>query len=123
MASELEAIALLRRAWWEKPKLERDITWREPQRIFLKHCYRQARWKELVSCKHGEMLEAILKNADTAAKSLDVLWHILDGSPETFLHRDPHGGNIFYARDGRLGLLERRAALRPNSSQTHLKHR
>jgi aminoglycoside/choline kinase family phosphotransferase len=106
IADVLEALAILHATWWQRPQLETYQAWREPQRIFLKYCYRPAHWEELISCKHGEILEDVLKDARTASKSLDVLWGILDAGPRTFLHGDPHGGNIFYEKDGRPGILD-----------------
>lgn len=106
IASVLEALASMHATWWQRPQLQKYRAWREPQRIFLKYCYRAPHWEELISCKHGEILEDLLRDAATASKSLDVLWSILDACPNTFLHGDPHGGNIFYEKDGSPGILD-----------------
>lgn len=106
VAGVLEKIASLHSQWWGDPRLGAYESWREPQRLFLKYCYRSSHWDELISCKHGDLLERILISSETALRSLDTLWRVMDSRPKTFLHGDLHGGNIFYEADGQPGFLD-----------------
>jgi len=106
VAAVLTDIAKMHSDWWEDSRLPRYTKWREPQRIFLRYCYRPNHWEELIGCTHGDLLERALGNADMALRSLETLWSKMDNSPATFLHGDLHGGNIFYEADGRPGFMD-----------------
>ncbi len=106
VAAVLETIAQLHAGWWGDSRLRKYEKWREPQRVFLKYLYRPAHWEELLACKHGDLLEQILRDSSTAKQSLETLWSLMDARPHTFLHGDLHGGNIFYESNGRPGFLD-----------------
>lgn len=106
VAAVLTDIAKMHADWWRDSRLPRHRAWREPQRTFLRYCYRPNHWDELLSCKHGDLLERALGSSEMALRSLDALWNRMDNSPATFLHGDLHGGNIFYEADGRPGFLD-----------------
>lgn len=106
VASALEQLAGMHAQWWQSPQLDRLQGWGEPQRVYLKWSFRPKFWDELVARKHGELLVQALRDSATATRALERLWEIMDAQPKTLLHGDPHGGNIFYERDGRAGFLD-----------------
>ncbi len=106
VASVLEQVACLHAQWWGSARLARLAGWGEPQRVYLKWSFRPRFWDELAARQHGELLVRALRDSATATQALERLWQIMDGTPKTLLHGDLHGGNVFYERDGRAGLLD-----------------
>lgn len=106
VSAVLTDIAKMHADWWEDSRLHRYTNWKEPQRIFLRYCYRPSHWDELIGCKHGDLLERALGSSEMALRSLETLWGKMDNSPPTFVHGDLHGGNIFYEADGQPGFMD-----------------
>ncbi|MDQ6522935.1 phosphotransferase [Nocardioides sp. LHD-245] len=106
VANVLEAIAPMHAAWWGSPRLARLAGWEQPQRTFLKYCFRPSHWDVLVDWANGDLLVEAIGSAQNALTALDRLWGWCDAQPHTFVHGDPHGGNLFYEADGRPGILD-----------------
>lgn len=106
VAAALEQIACMHADWWESPRLSAMKGWGEPQRVYLKWQFRPKHWEELITRKHGKLMTQALVDSRTGVRALEKLWEIMDARPSTFLHGDPHGGNLFYERDGRPGFLD-----------------
>ncbi len=106
VAAALEQIARMHAQWWESPRLSGMSGWGEAQRVYLKWLFRPKHWEELILRKHGRLMTEALSDSATAVRALEKLWEIMDARPSTFLHGDPHGGNLFYETDGRPGFLD-----------------
>ncbi|MEP7222122.1 MAG: phosphotransferase, partial [Novosphingobium sp.] len=106
LASLLEQLARMHARWAGDPRLDALAGYERPQRDFMKYCIRDGHWDEVLTRPFGHRLASIFPDATLAREAVERSWALNDASPKTLLHGDPHGGNVFFERDGTAGWMD-----------------
>ena len=103
------ALAGLHAAFWESPKLDRELAWLDRERycpgfrmmmaVHRRFRQRFVNGKEVASAPVSELAKVLTAHED------DVIC-VRERGPHTLVHGDTHLGNTYILNDGRSGLLD-----------------
>lgn len=106
VASLLEQFARMHARWAGDSRLDALRTNGQPQRDYFKYLIRDSHWEELKQRQFGHRLAELFPDVQLLRNALDAMWALNDREPATLCHGDPHGGNMFFERDGTPGVLD-----------------
>jgi len=121
MARIVEQMALYHGKWWQHPVLQKYLHWHVPQRKFLEWLFRPKNWDEIQTPAYRHMIPPILPDREFAVRAVHCRWEINDQMPQSLMHGDPHGGNMFFESDGRPAFLDWQTAF-PGTPAHDLAH-
>lgn len=106
VAALLEQFACMHARWSGDPRLGGLAGFEKPQREFFQYVLRDKHWEELKTRKFGHRLEKVFPDVRLLRDALQRMWELNDAAPRTLCHGDAHGGNMFFERDGKPGVLD-----------------
>ncbi|MBY8824917.1 ecdysteroid 22-kinase family protein [Sphingomonas colocasiae] len=106
VAALLEQFASMHARWAGDPRLGPLKGNGQAQRDYFKYLIRESHWEELKQRQFGHRLDALFPDVQSLRDALDAMWALNDSEPATLCHGDPHGGNMFFERDGTPGVLD-----------------
>ena len=116
LARVLKLLARIHAPFWNKPEIQglRSLG----QRVglnFVDKLLEPSHYAQCISERRGSTKPKAFHDVDRVLAGLKVNWALTDTGPQTFVHGDPHQGNMFFETDGTPGYLDFQAYVRADA--------
>lgn len=116
MQQTMDLLARIHAPWWNHPSIRslRSLGERVGKN-FVSFMLEPKYYAQCVSEKRGSTVPKAFRDPQRVLAGLKANWAHVDTGPQTFVHGDPHQGNLFFDPDGTPGYLDFQAYVRSSA--------